>query len=462
MTGFYWITTIWLLTVYAFYLYHVRRRDGWPLSPLVTRCLVLLLFGSVSGGAAGAGIGLSTVIRGFLAAAALVFAVRALLINSAEGRIRAAGRRTNILLLSGYAAAAVISVTYSVAPLQTAGKAFEIGVAVLVVWAVATSPNAEQQIRVAVELIIMMWMATLAVAMVGFFVLPSQFVQVIDGRPGFVFPSSMGAPYSHSNGLSALGAMVAAYAVARAVTARTAGPKRWWIGVTILSSVAILLASGRQGVIIWAIAVGIVLFLYARAVFVFALIPAVGFALVQWSAPLWAAITRNQQEAQLYTLTGRLGFWEGAIEVWRDNPLIGYGFGVGGKFVALPSIGQDAIGSLHNGYFEALVGVGLVGTVPLAIVVLRVARWSWIRLQRGVEPHLAILIIPLAMHTAVSLGFAAWLTSQFVVLALVGAYADLAPEPRRRHRALIERRSHIESRHPATFKTTEPASSRTH
>lgn len=431
MTGFFWIAATWGLTGYVLMRILRRRPGGWPLSPLLAGCVVLLMLGTQSAetdaSTASSAIGLDTVLRGFLASAALVFAVRVLLVNGHEGRARLNRGRINLAVLSMYATIAALSTLYSVDPIQTAGKAYELGVAVIVAWAIATSRNARQQLAAAVELIVVLWSAMLIVAIPGFFLLPSQFVLSTDGRPGFIFASTMAAPYAHSNGLSAIGAVLAAYAIAKGLHTPSPEIRRRWYWLAGVGSVAILLASGRQGVIIWAAGVGLVLFLYARPMFVFGLIPATAFVVYEFGATLWTALTRQQQDVTLYTLSGRLDFWDAAITAWRDSPVLGYGFGVGGRLVALASIGEGEIGSLHSGYFEALVGVGLIGVVTLLIVVLRVVRWSWIHLHRGVSAHLGILIVPLLLHTAISLGFAAWLSSQFMVLAFLAAYADLAP-----------------------------------
>lgn len=441
MLGLVWIIAIWSLALAVLYWLHGRNGRDWQLSPLLVRAIVLVLLATESAGS-GIGdtsIGLATIVRGGLASAALVFAVRVLLVNSVFGRVRSQ-RRTNLILLSVYAGFAAFTTLYSVAPIQTAGKAYELGVGVIIIWAIATSANARVQLKAAIDLIVVLWSSMLVAAMVGFFVMPSEFT-VADTRPGFVFDSAMGAPYAHSNGLSAIGATVAAYALARGFTCEAARGRRAWHALAVLASMAIVLASGRQGVAIWAVSVGIVLFVAARPLFVFFVTPCFVVGVYYWGARLWQALSRDQYESTLVTLTGRLDFWRGAIDVWYESPLLGYGFGVGGRFVALPGIGADDVSSLHSGYFEALVGVGLLGLIPLLTVAYRVARWSVPRIVTGVQLPLAILIVPLAMHTAVSLGFGGWLSSQFIVLSLLAAYVDIDETSARSSRGTGARRT---------------------
>jgi hypothetical protein len=81
---------------------------------------------------------------------------------------------------------------------------------------------------------------------------------------------------------------------------------------------------------------------------------------------------------------------------------------------------------------EALIGVGLLGLLPLAYAALRASVWSLQALRARVDVPIAILLVPLLLHAGVSLGFAAWLTADFVVFVCIVALADLQGLQRRR------------------------------
>ena len=215
-----------------------------------------------------------------------------------------------------------------------------------------------------------------------------------------------------------------------------------WVSIGLLGTVAMLLASGRQGLVIWVVAIAVLLWSRRRRWFLGFVPAAVLLALTQWNA-IWASIweiaSRDQQAGTLATWSGRLTYWDAAVQSWLDHPWTGYGFGVGGRFVALRGIGEDSVSSLHSGYMEALVGLGLLGVVPLAFAIFRTTAWCLRRLGSAADTPYAILIVPLLLHSLVSLGLAGWLTADFVIFACLAAIGDT--EGRHRRRALHDDRA---------------------
>jgi exopolysaccharide production protein ExoQ len=324
----------------------------------------------------------------------------------------------NALLL--YATVASLSVVYSVAPVVSLGKAFEIVIAVVIVWVVALSENAPQRLREVVSFILFLEGMLLASAMVGFFVMPSVFSFELF-RPGFVFTATMGSPSESPNVLSATGAMVAAYALV-AFLEGNAKTRFSWMVMYLGATAGIVMASGRQGVIIWAVSTAVALFVYRRTLFFLAVVPVVAMTLNTFSEALWSTFNRGA-EYHLATLTGRVSFWQVAVESWVQHPWTGFGYGAGGRFVALSSL-DVSVTNVHSGYLEALLGVGLLGAIPLAFAIMLVARWWFQALSSRVDVRYAILLVPLALHTAVDLGFAAWLKPGFVIFACLVALSD--------------------------------------
>ncbi len=365
---------------------------------------------------------METVLRGVLATLALVLVAPALLWNLSQ--TSRTHRMVGLGALTLYGMVAGVSVLYSVAPLPTAGKVFELGAALTVVWWLATDIDPKRRLRDGVDFVVRLEIGLLAAAVVGFFVAPGIFAEV-QSRPGFLSAATMVAPYAHSNGLSATGALVAAYAVAQVLLASTTAMRLRWLAAAAVGTVAVMLASGRQGLAIWIAGIAVLLWVLRRR-WLLVLVPlGLVLALTQWtalSANVWEVVARDQNPDTLATLSGRLVYWDAALSAWQEHPWTGYGFGVGGQF-ALEGIGEDAVSSLHSGYLEALVGLGLLGIAPLAFAVARTAAWCWRRLR--VDTPYAILIVPLLLHTLVSLGFAGWLTADFVVFALLAAIADV-------------------------------------
>ncbi|WP_019140847.1 O-antigen ligase family protein [Noviherbaspirillum massiliense] len=79
------------------------------------------------------------------------------------------------------------------------------------------------------------------------------------------------------------------------------------------------------------------------------------------------------QERQLTTLTGRTEIWEIALEVWKNNPLFGYGSSVWGTEFRR-AIGNDAAVSAHSQYLQALSEAGTVGFVGLVVYLVMLWR----------------------------------------------------------------------------------------
>ena len=182
------------------------------------------------------------------------------------------------------------------------------------------------------------------------------------------------------------------------------------------------MASGRQGLIILVVSAAAVLLILKPFQAVFWVLPAIIASGVLYANELATAFTRGQGSQLLRSLSGRTVWWESALSAWLEHPWLGFGFAAGGRFVALERIGSSDVSSLHSGYLEVLTGVGILGFIPLVIVLFGVGRFC-LRVIR-VETEYAILLIPLALHTFISSGFGGWLNTDFLILGLLAGLAD--------------------------------------
>ena len=67
-----------------------------------------------------------------------------------------------------------------------------------------------------------------------------------------------------------------------------------------------------------------------------------------------------------------------------------------------------------------------MGLIPLLYAVGRTTLWSLRSLMKGVETHIAILMVPLVLRTSVSQGFGGWLNFEFMLFACLVGIADIA------------------------------------
>lgn len=363
------------------------------------------------------------VVRGGLAVVALMVVAPVLLqrINSySRGRRAMAG-------LLAYLTVALVSTLYSAAPLVTAAKVGELTAGLAPVIAIALGPRPGERLRNTLILVMALVGSLLAIAVVGFVALPSTF-KILQSRPGFFMEETLVAPFFHSNTLSALGATVGVFAIARLMTGRQPNQRWWWMGVAAAGLISIVLASGRQGVVMALAGIAVVLWSRRRVLFLGLLAPAALFAGYAYRDSLFDIFARERPQS-VTNFSGRLYWWEAAFDAWTAHPWTGWGYGAGGRFVALASIGRGTTSNVHSGYVEALVGVGILGLAGLLYALFEVVVWSIRNLR--VETAFAALIVPLALRTGVSQGFGGWLSVEFVLFALLVAITDQSRIERR-------------------------------
>jgi O-antigen ligase len=426
MTGLAWTAAIWAsmaLAVFALRNRYPRLRAYFSRENLALLIALLGTF-SVTAGVTEAEevlrepVVLERVIRGLLAGMALVIA-GPILINRLRQPRDPGYRAISAIVI--YLGVALMSTLYSAAPLVTGAKIFEIGAGLTAVLAIAYGPNARRRLDDTVTLVLVSQLALLAVGVVGFFLVPELFGP-FETRPGFVSPRTLAPPFMHSNAVSSASALILTYALAKLVAGRSARP--FWAAGLVISTMALILSSGRQGVAMALAGVALVLWVERRKLFTLLIGPAAVLLFIAYQQQIIVALSRDRPSNWI-TLSGRLPWWEAAVTSWEQHPWTGWGYSTGGRFVALQSIGSDAVSSVHSGFLEVLVGVGILGAIPFLYALGRIVVWAVKKIGARSDTALAVLIVPLVIRTAVSPGFGGWLNVEFVLFALLAALADL-------------------------------------
>jgi O-antigen ligase len=320
-----------------------------------------------------------------------------------------------------YLGVALVSTLYSAAPLVTAAKIFEMAAGLTAVLAIVYGPDAKRRLEDTVTLVLVSQLALLAVGVVGFFLVPDLFGP-FETRPGFVSLRTLAPPFMHSNAVSSACALVGTFALAKLVAGRSA--RAFWATGLVISAMALILSSGRQGVAMALVGMALVLWVERRKLFAFFIGPAVALVVLAYQEQIVVALSRDRPSNWI-TLSGRLPWWEAAITSWERHPWTGWGYSTGGRFVALQSIGSDVVSSVHSGFLEVLVGVGILGAIPFLFALGRVLWWAVRQMRARVDTAFAVLIVLLVIRTAVSPGFGGWLNVEFVLFALLAALADV-------------------------------------
>ena len=363
---------------------------------------------------------LETALRG-----ALVLAALAVVFPTARRSIRLSDtvrrRRYAIAAFAAYVAVAALSIVYAAAPLQTVGKVLELGTLFVIVWHLTSRPDAADALKRTMALVVYLEFVLIAVAVIGFFLLPSTFAETLSRR-GFFFRDTLTPPYTSSNSISARGAMVAT--AAAVLFFKSLGRQRMmWAAVAAISTFAIVLSAGRQGIAILLVGLAIVLLLVNRQAFFLVAMPLGAVVLLLASDSIIDILSRDQVQGSLNTLTGRTTFWAAGWDAFVARPWTGWGFG-GSRYSALATIGAEEFTHLHNGYLEALVGVGILGFLPLMVTLGFVVHWAWGRLTTRQDPEYAILLVGLVLQNLIGRGFGSWLNFNLIVFALMVGLAD--------------------------------------
>jgi len=373
---------------------------------------------------------METIARGVLAVSALVLLVPLFLPVARLAHV-IRGRRYGMLAIGLYASVAAISTLWSANFLNTAGKALELVVAAALVWVLVMREDAVDAIKNTLKFVLLLEGSLIAVAILGFIAVPSVFSENLSRR-GFFFRGTMVAPFGGPNGFSAVGAMLAAYAYARFYVTPRGTRRGHWIALLLMGSLATVLSSGRQGVLIWLVGISVIMLVHRRELFLLVVAPlGLVFVFLSWDT-LFSIVSRDQVSGSLTTLTGRTVLWEAGWDAFLRSPITGYGFGAGSRFVALRAIGRDYLSHIHNGFLESLIGVGLLGFVPFIYAVGRTMKWSFGNLRRRVEVPYAILFVPLLMQNFFGLGFGAWFNTNLMLFLLLVGLADAMGVPRAR------------------------------
>jgi putative inorganic carbon (HCO3(-)) transporter len=101
----------------------------------------------------------------------------------------------------------------------------------------------------------------------------------------------------------------------------------------------------------------------------------------------------------------RLAHWQAALDMWRDHPWLGMGFGNYPVVYPAYAIGrwQDALGHAHNYYLNVGAETGLLGSLAYGLFWLAAFRLGWIAVRRssGVERALAAGAVGVLVHLSV-------------------------------------------------------------
>lgn len=240
---------------------------------------------------------------------------------------------------------------------------------------------------------------------------------------------------AQSNSFSAMAAMIAAYSLGEAVAA--VGTRRRGLMISGLLA-ALVLIVGSSLASWWALLVGLMVagtlmkrsgLLLLVAMLVLLLLTLGGSDIVH------TLLLRNKPVEQLETLHGRTILWSHFWEVYKERPLLGYGFAIGAR-----TQGVVYTTNTHNALLSVLLGCGALGLLVAVGMGARYGRELWRACRaRVLGAAGALAAATTAFVNSLSLAFLgeSWMPATFVFVTLFALFVlHIAPAARNLDRDL--------------------------
>jgi len=409
---------------------------AWPHARLsigidnLTVAWTLLLIGSLSFTDASAAVALSGQLNfaNLLRYACVLMALASL---APELRFPVRVRLDPLWLFASYAAICVVSTAWSISPVVTLGKAVELSAAVATVVFAARRPVPGRALGQLLNVTFVFGAALLAAAAFGYFL----------GLPGFwaqtrgLISAQLDTWFLSGNGVGYASALTATLALDRFFK----NSQRRWVmaALYLFALMTAILAQGRTGLLAFALGSFLVLAIRRRFKWLLTAGALLMIAVILFGDVIQAYLVRGEAIENLQTLSGRSVMWEAAWQSFLDHPLLGRGYGVGGRSLfldALSGFGVE-VSSLHSGFLELLTGVGLLGFVPW-IASLVWTTMNAIRSGRAAKNvSTSALMLPLLAMTVMSTGAGGWLDLPLAYFLCVTAILGHASAARLRRPA---------------------------
>lgn len=218
---------------------------------------------------------------------------------------------------------------------------------------------------------------------------------MVSGRSGFIFTDDT-MRLGHS-GVGVYLALISTICLVFLLSQKSILGWVFWGGLTVLFVAGLFFSYGRSGWIGFVVAViAMSLVRFKRLIFVFPFILVIMLLLIPAFGQRFADISFSDlDDGTTSTLEHRIDYWRAALELHRENPVLGVGYGVG-RYVVGDYRGRYP-NMIHNDYISVLLETGVVG---LILFLLWQAQWLFAltRTYQGVTIHfdrtmvLAVLI----------------------------------------------------------------------
>ncbi|MCD8096229.1 MAG: O-antigen ligase family protein [Ruminococcus sp.] len=319
-------------------------------------------------------------------------------------------RNLAVVLFFVYILYCGLSTMWSVDALQSAVKAAELLVDVLVVSTAIRTYGVEEAASKLVKITVTVSVLVEVYVIFGFMLMNSTFFKVSKGILG----RQLTGVIVSADSLCAMSILLICFYL-NAEKSRTKNL------ILIMAFVELILGQARTSLVSAVIILAIYFFRTKRKYLYISVAAVVLFIAFQNWDTLVAYFIRGTDEVNMQTMSGRTTMWSQARTLIAERPWFGYGFGSGGEIVS----SQINMSSLHSGIYETLMGVGLVGFVQIvAIYIITLIYLIRSCIRDGISNSVfeIMFLIDMSIRTYMSTGLGGW-QSQHMMIFIVLMFA---------------------------------------
>lgn len=155
----------------------------------------------------------------------------------------------------------------------------------------------------------------------------------------------------------------------------------WYMFVFLFGFVTVIYAQTRSALGGFCIAVFLIFLLSRRIAQGAAIVISSVFVIIVsgfWEV-LYLYVQRGQGASQFDSLSGRIEWWQVALEKFSNYPFTGLGMWAAARFGVLAKIGFSSTATIHSDWVEIIVGMGAWGVVPALLIMAT----AWYLLVHG-------------------------------------------------------------------------------
>jgi O-antigen ligase len=264
---------------------------------------------------------------------------------------------------------------------------------------------------------------------------PSQAIETLDSPIRWQIQGLY--PAVASNGVGTLGLLLLVWNLSLLLIPNRLRSPRSAVFFALVGLITLVFSQYRTGFIALLVVLAFLLFVGRQTLLALLISIAVVAILIGTSATSAVSsaepvLLRGDNLARAEQLSGRRTYWELALPVWRESPIIGRGLGSGSRLEVLGPNGFQDTSNLHSTWVEALVGTGLLGVCLLAMCYLGAIRGAIrvLHLERNAIPISLLIAIGVRSLTGVSIESLGVASMILVGICLLGTSAG-QPSPRR-------------------------------